>query len=181
MNSLLHDNVAGMRQIKAYAMEQEEHERFNLASDALRRASLHLMRVWSIYRPSMRFLNNAGYLLVLWFGATELFKGTLTKGEFALFILVLRYFYEPIEQIHSLNQLFVGGRSAGERVFDILDSEEEADVDAGRKLEEIKGHIVYDHVHFSYGKVPTVNDVSWRRCRARPSPWWGRPARARAR
>ncbi|WP_009964933.1 ABC transporter ATP-binding protein [Verrucomicrobium spinosum] len=160
MNSLLHDNVAGMRQIKAYAMEQEEHERFNLASDALRRASLHLMRVWSIYRPSMRFLNNAGYLLVLWFGATELFKGTLTKGEFALFILVLRYFYEPIEQIHSLNQLFVGGRSAGERVFDILDSEEEADVDAGRKLEEIKGHIVYDHVHFSYGKVPTVNDVS---------------------
>ncbi len=74
MNSLLHDNVAGMRQIKAYAMEQEEHERFNLASDALRQATLHVMRVWAIYRPSMNFLNNAGFVLVLWFGGNALFR-----------------------------------------------------------------------------------------------------------
>ena len=160
MNSLLHDNVAGMRQIKAYAMEKEEHGRFNLASDALSRATLHIMRVWSLYRPGMNFLNNLGYVLVLWVGALSLHQGTLTAGEITAFIFLLRMFYEPIGQIHALNQLFVAGRSAGERVFDILDAEEEKDNDTGRRLDSISGHIVYDRVNFSYGSVPTVHDVS---------------------
>ncbi|RBP45392.1 ATP-binding cassette subfamily B protein/subfamily B ATP-binding cassette protein MsbA [Roseimicrobium gellanilyticum] len=160
MNSLLHDNVAGMRQIKAYAMEKEEHTRFNLASDALRRATLHIMRVWSVYRPTMNFMTNLGYILVVWVGATALYRGEISAGEILSFIILLRMFYEPIGQIHSLNQLFVGGRSAGERVFDILDAEEEKDNDTGRKLDSIEGHIVYDRVHFSYGSVPTVNEVS---------------------
>jgi ATP-binding cassette, subfamily B, bacterial len=159
MNSLLHDNVAGMRQIKAYAMEREEHERFNLASDALRRATLHVMRVWSIYRPSMTFVNNLGFVLVLWFGGNALFKKEIELGELTMALLLLRSFYEPVGQLHALNQLFVAGRSAGERVFEILDAEEERDNDAGRTLERIAGHIVYDHVHFSYGSVPTVHDI----------------------
>jgi ATP-binding cassette subfamily B protein/subfamily B ATP-binding cassette protein MsbA len=169
MNSLLHDNVAGMRQIKAYAMEREEHERFNTASDALRRATLHIMRVWSVYRPSMNFLNNAGIVLVLWIGGHMLYEtwtlpesdpAKFTIGALTQFFFYLRIFYEPIGQIHALNQLFVAGRSAGERVFDILDAEEEKDVDLGRRLDRITGHIVYDKVHFAYGSVPTVNEVS---------------------
>ncbi len=160
MNSLLHDNIAGMRQIKAYAMEDEEHERFNLASDALRRATLHIMRVFAIYRPSMSFLANVGFVLVLWFGATALYRKEIAPGELAMLLLLLRYFYEPVSQLHSLNQLFVAGRSAGERVFEILDAPEEKDTDEGRKLDRITGHVIYDHVNFSYGNVPTVKDVS---------------------
>jgi ATP-binding cassette, subfamily B, bacterial len=159
MNSLLHDNVSGMRQIKAYAMEHEEHERFNLSSDALRRATLHVMRVWAMYKPSMSFLNNAGFVLVLWFGGTALYNKQIEAGELAMVLLLLRFFYEPVGQLHSLNQLFQGGRSAGERVFEILDAEEEKDTHEGRTLDIISGHIVYDHVEFSYGKVPTVHDI----------------------
>jgi ATP-binding cassette subfamily B protein/subfamily B ATP-binding cassette protein MsbA len=159
MNSLLHDNVSGMRQIKAYAMEHEEHERFNLSSDALRRATLHVMRVWAMYKPSMSFLNNAGFVLVLWFGGTALYNKQIEAGELAMVLLLLRFFYEPVGQLHSLNQLFQGGRSAGERVFEILDAEEEKDTHEGRTLDSISGHIVYDHVEFSYGKVPTVHDI----------------------
>ncbi|MEY4485088.1 MAG: hypothetical protein RL693_2540 [Verrucomicrobiota bacterium] len=160
MNSLLHDNIAGMRQIKAYAMEEKEHERFNLSSDALRRATLHVMRVWAFYRPGMNFLNNVGFVLVLWFGGHALYQKQIEVGELAMFLLLLRFFYEPVGQLHQLNQLFQAGRSAGERVFNVLDAEEEKDVDAGRTLETIKGHIVYDKVHFSYGNVPTVNEIS---------------------
>ena len=159
MNSLLHDNIAGMRQIKAYAMEREEHARFNRASDTLRRATLHVMRVWALYRPGMTFVNNVGFVLVLWFGGNALFKKQIGLGELTMVLLLLRSFYEPVGQLHALNQLFVAGRSAGERVFEILDAEEERDTDAGRTLERIAGHIVYDHVHFSYGNVPTVHDI----------------------
>ena len=53
MNALLHDNLAGIRQIKSFVRENEEHGRFNRVSDQLRRATLVVMRVWAIYSPSM--------------------------------------------------------------------------------------------------------------------------------
>ncbi|MEI6537738.1 MAG: ABC transporter ATP-binding protein, partial [Verrucomicrobiaceae bacterium] len=125
----------------------------------LRRATLHVMRVWSIYRPGMNFLNNVGFVLVLWFGGRALYQKQIEAGELAMLLLLLRFFYEPVGQLHALNQLFVAGRSAGERVFEILDAEEEKDNDAGRTLDHITGHIIYDHVNFAYGSVPTVHDV----------------------
>jgi ATP-binding cassette subfamily B protein len=160
MNSLLHDNIAGMRQIKAYAMEKEELSRFNEFSAALRKATLHVMRVWSIYRPGMNFLGNCGFILVLWFGGNALYRNEIQPGELAMLILLLRFFYEPAGQLHQLNQMFQAGRSAGERVFTILDSEEEKGVDDGREIGQVTGHIVYDRVNFSYGKVPTVKDIT---------------------
>lgn len=161
MNSLLHDNVAGMRQIKAYAMEKEEHERFNSSSSALQQATLHLMRVWSIYRPSMGFLKDLGSVIVLWVGARALMEGRMETGQLAGFLILTRFFYEPVELLHSLNQLVQAGRAAGERVFDVLDAEEEKGIDEGVDLSAVRGHIRYDHVGFSYtGKLPTVKAIS---------------------
>ena len=55
MNSLLHDNLAGIRQIKTYVREREEHARFNSVSNQLREATLLIMRVWAVYNPAMSF------------------------------------------------------------------------------------------------------------------------------
>lgn len=160
MNSLLHDNVAGMRQIKAYAMEHEEHGRFNRASAALKQATLRVMRVWAVYRPGMHFLTSLGMILVLWTGARGLMEGRIDKGELAAFLLLLKFFYDPIEQLHQLNQIIQGGRAAGERVFEILDAEPESDTASGRTLERIRGHVRYEDVGFSYGgKTPTVHGI----------------------
>ena len=65
MNSLLHDNLSGIRQIKSFVREREEHMRFNQASDALRRATLVVMRVWALYNPSMYLFGSLGVLLVV--------------------------------------------------------------------------------------------------------------------
>lgn len=161
MNSLLQDNVSGMRQIKAYAMEREEHERFNRASDALRRATLHVMRIWAIYRPGMHFLTSIGMVIVLWLGARELMAGRIQTGDLTAFLLLLKFFYDPIESLHQLNQILQAGRAAGERVFDILDAEPEADTTGGRELAGITGQVRYENVGFSYaGRTPTVHGVS---------------------
>lgn len=161
LNSILHDNVSGMRQIKAYAMEKEEHQRFNDTSGSLHDATLHLMKVWSIYRPSMSFFKDAGTLIVLWFGAHAIMKGSLKPGDLTAFLLLSRLFYDPVEQLHSLNQLIQAGRAAGERVFEIMDAEEEAGIDDGVSLSKVRGHIRYDNVGFSYtGKLPTVHGIT---------------------
>ncbi len=161
MNSLLQDNVSGMRQIKAYAMEHEEHGRFNRSSGALRTATLHVMRIWAIYRPGMHFLTSIGMVIVLWVGARQLMSGEIRAGDLTAFLLLLKFFYDPIESLHQLNQILQSGRAAGERVFDILDAEPEADTQGGRVLPAITGHVRYENVGFSYaGKTPTVHGVS---------------------
>ena len=60
MNALLHDNLAGIRQIKTYVRETEEHARFDTVSHQLREATLVVMRVWAIYNPSMSFFAALG-------------------------------------------------------------------------------------------------------------------------
>jgi ATP-binding cassette, subfamily B, bacterial len=159
MNSLLHDNVAGMRQIKAYAMETEELARFNGVSHSLKLATLHVMRIWAMYRPGMHFLSSVGMVLVLWIGAYALKDGRITAGDLAAFLLLLKFFYDPIESLHQLNQILQTGRAAGERVFNILDAEPEADTTSGRDLPAVLGHVRYEKVSFSYGSIPTVQHI----------------------
>src|SRR6266545_3883126 len=81
MNALLHDNLAGVRQVKSFVREREEHARFNRVSDQLRRATLVVMRVWAIYSPSMSMFEAIGALLVLGFGSHAVLTGSLQLGD----------------------------------------------------------------------------------------------------
>ena len=79
MNALLHDNLAGIRQIKTFVREEEEHARFNGVSGKSRDASLRIMHVWALYNPSMSFLAAVGSVLVLGFGGQEVVAGRLVS------------------------------------------------------------------------------------------------------
>jgi ATP-binding cassette subfamily B protein len=161
LNALLHDNISGVRQIKAYAAESAEHARFNHFSDQLRIASLRMMKWWALYSPGMSFLRMTGYVLVLAFGGGAVMRGELTIGDFTKFLLFLSLFYEPIDRLNSLNQMILSGRAAADRVFDILDSHEEPNAVAGAKLpDKISGHVRFEKVSFAYQNQPTLHEVS---------------------
>ncbi len=161
LNSLLHDNVSGVRQIKAYAAETMEHQRFNHFSDLLRIATLRVMKWWAIYSPGMSFVQMIGYVLVLAFGGGAVMRKELTMGEFAEFLLFLSLFYQPITSLNNLNQMILSGRAAADRVFDILDAEEEQNASGGASLpEKITGHVRFEEVTFSYQDQPTLHGVT---------------------
>ena len=152
MNALLNDNIAGIRQIKAYTMERRELKRFNAASDKVRRATLRTMFAWAIYNPSMSFIGGIGFILVIGFGGNLALQGQMSPGEITAFLLYLTLFYEPVGRLHQLNQMLQSGRAAAERVFEILDSEDEPGLAGGRELKvPIDGRVVYKDVNFNYG------------------------------
>ena len=161
MNALLHDNIAGIRQIKAYTMEKRELKRFNAASDKVRKATLRTMFAWAIYNPSMSFIGGIGFILVIGFGGNLALQGQMSPGEITAFLLYLTLFYEPVSRLHQLNQMLQSGRAAAERVFEILDSEDEPGLAEGEKLKTpIKGKVEYINVMFNYGVGnETISDV----------------------
>jgi ABC-type multidrug transport system fused ATPase/permease subunit len=174
MNALLHDNLAGVRQIKSFVRENEEHARFNRVSDQLRRATLVVMRVWAIYSPSMSLFESIGALLVLGFGGHAVLTGSMQIGDLVAFLILIAFLYDPLSRLHQLNQLVQAGRAAGERVFEILDEPAEpgavvartdrgrASTGAERQLTPILGDIRYQDVSFSYVEgLPALRNVSF--------------------
>ncbi len=173
INALLHDNLAGIRQIKSFAREREEHTRFNRASDQLRHATLVVMRTWAIYSPAMSMFEAIGAVLVLGFGSHAVLTGTMQIGDLVAFLLLTAFLYDPISRLHQLNQLVQAGRAAGERVFGILDEEPEPGFEAGvgnsgaaipdrDYTARILGDIRYENVSFSYVEgLPALKHVSF--------------------
>jgi ATP-binding cassette, subfamily B, bacterial len=166
MNALLHDNLSGIRQIKSFVREPEEHARFNRVSDQLRHATLVVMRVWAIYSPSMSLFEALGAVIVLAFGGHAVLTGTLQIGDLVAILMLMAFLYDPVTRLHQLNQLVQAGRAAGERVFEILDKTPEALRDSA-PAPKIAGDIRYENVSFAYSdeSLPALSNIS---LRARP-------------
>ena len=162
MNALLHDNLSGVRQIKSFVRENEEHGRFNRVSDQLRHATLVVMRVWAIYSPSMSMFEAFGAVLVLGFGSRAVLASGMQIGDLVAFLMLTAFLYDPISRLHQLNQLMQAGRAAGERVFEILDERIEPGWIDSKPSARVAGDIRYEEVSFSYAdELPALDHVSF--------------------
>ena len=169
MNALLHDNLSGIRQIKTYVREEEEHARFNGVSGQLQRATLVIMKAWSVYNPSMAFFASCGRALVIGFGGRAVLNGSLQLGDLVAFLILTQFLYDPIGRLHQLNQLVQSGRAAAERVFEILDTPVEANAATeDRAAEESRararglcGDIRFQNVCFAYADdLPVLHNIN---------------------
>ena len=156
LNSLLHDNLDGIRQIKGYARETAELSRFNTASEKLRQATLIVMRAWAFYNPGMSFFSSMGSLVVLGYGGRAAINGQLDLGVLVAFLVLVRFLYEPVGRLHQLNQIIQAGRAAGRRVFDILDATPEPDAGHAPVPSPLRGEIKFENIRFAYGDGPDV-------------------------
>jgi ATP-binding cassette subfamily B protein len=163
MNSLLHDNLAGVRQIKSFVREREEHTRFNAVSDQLRHATLVVMRVWAIYHPSMYLIGSLGIVITVWFGARAVLTGAMQTGDLIAFLMLTGFLYEPINKLHQLNQLVQAGRAAGERVFEIIDEPIEPGWDVATETVRVSGDVRFEDVGFNYSAdgAPALQHISF--------------------
>src|SRR5260221_11870979 len=124
MNALLLDNLQGVRQIKSYAREETELERFSASARLVAETQLVIMRTWSWYSPGTTFVAALGSAIVLYVGGNDVLNAAnhFTPGGLVTFLLYVGMFYEPVGRLHQINQLYQAGRAGSERVAEILDA-----------------------------------------------------------
>ncbi len=164
MNSLLLDNLQGVRQIKSYAREETELTRFAKSAHEVGETQLVIMRTWSWYSSGMACIGAMGSAIVLYVGGRDVLASTgFTSGDLVKFLFYVGMFYAPVAQLHSINQLYQAGRASSERVAEILDAATE---DYGPAVDpktfaRARGDVAYRHVNFSYRPdVPALHDIS---------------------
>ena len=120
--------------------------------------TLGVMRAWAWYSPGMNLTSWLGLPLVLWVGGSRVIDGGMTEGQLAEFLIYLMMLYQPIQRLHSLNQMIAGTRAAGERVFDIMDTAQERTDTADLKAMKlpVRGEVIYKDVCFSYNEERQV-------------------------
>jgi ABC-type multidrug transport system fused ATPase/permease subunit len=153
MNSLLLDNLQGVRQIKSYAREETELARFSASARLVGETQLVIMRTWAWYSSGMSFLGALGGAIVLYVGGADVLNPAshFTEGNLVEFLLYAAMFYAPIAGLHQINQLYQAGRASSERVAEILDAETEQYGSAVPvPWARAHGRVEYRNVGFAY-------------------------------
>lgn len=161
LNAILHDNLSGIRQIKAYTVEPQALETFDKASRLVGEKHMTVMRGQSLVWPGVSFIAESGIILMVAFGAWAALQGQIQPGVVVSFLVAWGFLFDPISRINTLAQTFTRGIVSAERVFTIIDTPDESHLTEGQRPAEMKGHVRFEDVSFSYSEeAPTISGLS---------------------
>jgi len=154
----LQENLSGVRVVRAFAREEDEEERFDSENLGYLRRHLEAVRLWAFFFPLMNFITGAGTALLIWYGGREVILGRLSLGSLVAFNSFLLMLIMPLRMLGWIVNLSQRAQAAGQRIFEILDTEPEVkDLPGARPLGRVRGEVVFENVSFSYGGPP----VAW--------------------
>lgn len=167
LNAILHDNLAGIRQIKAYTVEPQALATFDLASRKVSEKHMDVMRGQAVVWPAVSFIAESGIILMVAFGAHWALAGQLTPGVVISFLVAWGFLFDPISRLNPLAQTFTRGIVSAKRVFQIIDTPDESHLTSGLRPAELRGQVRFENVSFHYGEdAPAINNLT---IEARPS------------
>ena len=164
LNTVLQENLAGFKVVKAFAREPQEQARFDRSADALLVQQFKIARTFAFLMPFIFLIANLGQAAILYFGGTQIINSTLTIGEWQKFSMYLMYVFFPMGMLGMIINLMSQAAASAQRIFEILDTQNEVENKPGAvELKDIQGHVQFDDVTFRYfkGGEPVLNRVSF--------------------
>jgi len=159
----LEQNLRGSRIVKAFAQEPAEIRRFDRAN--ARYFDLHMIasRTRAMYLPLLRLIASAGTIAVILYGGQLVIREELTIGELVAFSTYVGQLLVPVRRLGMIVSAIAQSIASGERIFEILDARSEVeDLPGARPVEEVRGHIRFEHVSFSYfERHPVLKDINF--------------------
>ncbi|WP_338696241.1 ABC transporter ATP-binding protein [Streptomyces sp. Q6] len=162
LNAHVEEMYTGHNLVKVFGRQQESAEQFAEQNEALYEASFKAQFNSGIMQPLMFFISNLNYVLVAVVGGLRVASGSLSIGDVQAFIQYSRQFSMPLTQVASMANLVQSGVASAERIFELLDAEEQsADPVPGAKPQNLRGHVEFEHVAFRYDEdKPLIEDLS---------------------
>jgi len=164
LNTVLQENLAGIKVVKAFTREQSEEQKFGVAADALMRQQITVSRVLSFLFPLVFLIANVGQALVLYFGGRQIINNTLTLGQYQEFSLYLIFVFIPLAQLGFIISQMSQASASATRIFEILDTTSDVtDMPGASALPEVQGRVTFENVTFRYyaGGDPVLSEVSF--------------------
>ncbi|MFJ8943546.1 ABC transporter ATP-binding protein [Streptomyces sp. NPDC102395] len=162
LNAHIEEMYTGHTLVKVFGRQEESARQFAEQNDALYEAGFRAQFNSGIMQPLMFFVSNINYVLVAVVGGLRVASGALSIGDVQAFIQYSRQFSMPLTQVASMANLVQSGVASAERVFELLDAEEQSpDPVAGVRPEELRGRVALEGVSFRYdAEKPLIEDLS---------------------
>ena len=162
MNGHVEEMYTGHVVVKSFGQEKKSVEEFEDINEKLYDVSWKAMFISGIMMPLMTFINNIGYVVICVVGGIFATRGIINIGDIQAFLQYSRQFTQPINQLANIANLFQSTIASAERVFEILDEEEEiAEAKDVIVIEDLKGSVRFENVSFGYKEGETlINDMN---------------------
>ncbi len=163
LNTVLQENVAGIKVVKAFTRERSEQVKFRDAANEVMDQQIFISRLFTFLFPLTFLVANLGQASVLYVGGQEIIRGTLTLGEWQEFSLYLIYLFFPIAQFGFIITQFGQAAASAQRIFEILDAKSDVtDKPEAITLPPVEGHVKFENVTFRYvgGGAPALQGVN---------------------
>jgi ATP-binding cassette subfamily B protein len=162
-NTILQENLAGLKVVKSFTSEEREQVNFKDSIDSLLEQRIKVARTFSFLFPFILLVANLGQAAVLYFGGRQIIDGTLTIGEWQKFSLYLIYVFIPMGQLGFIISLMAQAGASSDRIFEVLDTKNDVENKPGAiTLETIDGRVEFDNVTFRYfaGSEPVLTNIN---------------------
>ncbi len=151
VNTILQENLAGLKVVKAFTSEKREEEHFGESIDSLLGQQLYVSRFFAVLFPVIFLIANLGQAAILYFGGRQIVMGTLTLGEWQKFSLYLVFVFIPMGQLGMIISLMAQASASADRIFEILDAKNDVEDKPDAVELVIKhGRVQFDDVTFRY-------------------------------
>ena len=164
LNTVLQENLAGIKVIKAFTREKEQQAKFKQAADDSMAQSIAVSRLFTFMFPFIFLVANLGQAAITYVGGKQIILGLLSLGAWQEFSIYLMYLFFPVAQFGFIITQMGQASASAERIFEILDAKSDIqDKPDAVKLPEVKGDVRFENVTFRYfgGGEPVLNNVSF--------------------
>ena len=162
LNGRVEEMHTGHAIVKAFGRQEEAIATFEEENNRLYGASYRAQFISGIIQPAMNFIANLNYVAIAVIGGLRVASGTMTLGDVIAFIQYSRQFTFPIVQTASIANVLQSAVASAERVFELLDEEEEIpDPVAPQRLRQARGQVAFEQISFRYEPdIPLIEDLS---------------------
>lgn len=151
LNTVLQENLAGVRVVKAFAREPFEAGRFQAANLAYKDDNIRAARIFAGHFPLVFFISGLGTVAIIWVGGLQVIGGSLSLGELIAFNTYLAFLTMPIFMLGFIAGMMARAAASARRIFEVLDAPNEVtDKPGAVELPQVQGRVTFDQVSFRY-------------------------------